>query len=168
MTPAGSRSKGAPPATGALVGIIYGSPSDKDKMGHAAAILGKFDVRFEMDAMSAHRSPERVRTYASTAEERGLRVLIAGAGRAAHLAGVVAAHTPLPVIGVPLSGGMLDGMDSLLSTVQMPSGVPVATVGVDASANAGLLAVQMLATGDDELRKRLGEFKEQLAEGLRL
>src|SRR5919198_3891231 len=111
----------------AQVGIVYGSPSDKDKMGHAAAILERFGVSFEMDSMSAHRSPERVREYASTAEDRGLQVLIAGAGRAAHLAGVVAAHTSLPVIGVPLSGGVFDGMDALLSTVQMPSGVPVAT-----------------------------------------
>jgi phosphoribosylaminoimidazole carboxylase PurE protein len=151
-----------------LVGIVYGSPSDKDKMGHAAAILERFGVPFEMESMSAHRSPERVRAYASSAEERGLRVLIAGAGRAAHLAGVVAAHTTLPVIGVPLSGGVMDGLDALLSTAQMPSGVPVATVGVDGAANAGVLAVQILATGDDELRKRLGEFKEQLAQGLRL
>jgi phosphoribosylaminoimidazole carboxylase PurE protein len=154
--------------TAAVVGIVYGSPSDKDKMGHAAAILGRFGVEFEMEAMSAHRSPERVREYAATAEDRGLRVLIAGAGRAAHLAGVVAAHTTLPVIGVPLSGGVMDGMDALLSTVQMPSGVPVATVGVDGAANAGVLAVQILAAGDEELRKRLAEFKDQLAEGLRL
>jgi phosphoribosylaminoimidazole carboxylase PurE protein len=150
------------------VGIVYGSPSDKDKMGHAAATLERFGVEFEMEAMSAHRSPERVRDYASTAEERGIKVLIAGAGRAAHLAGVVAAHTSLPVIGVPLSGGMMDGIDALLSTVQMPAGVPVATVGVDGAANAGVLAVQILAASDDELRKRLGEFKEQLAQGLRL
>ena len=152
----------------AQVGIVFGSPSDKDKMGHAAAILERFGVEFEMESMSAHRSPERVREYASRAEDRGIRVLIAGAGRAAHLAGVVAAHTTLPVIGVPLSGGIMDGMDALLSTVQMPSGVPVATVGVDAAANAGVLAVQILAAGDDELRKRLGEFKDQLAQGLRL
>lgn len=150
------------------VGIVYGSPSDKDKMGHAAAILQRFGVEYETEAMSAHRSPERVREYASRAESRGIRVIIAGAGRAAHLAGVVAAHTALPVIGVPLSGGVLDGMDALLSTVQMPSGVPVATVGIDAAANAGVLAVQILAAGDDELRKRLEEFKDQLAQGLRL
>jgi phosphoribosylaminoimidazole carboxylase PurE protein len=152
----------------AQVGIVFGSPSDKDKMGHAAAILQRFGVEFEMESMSAHRSPERVREYASRAEDRGVRVLIAGAGRAAHLAGVVAAHTTLPVIGVPLSGGVMDGMDALLSTVQMPSGVPVATVGIDAAANAGVLAVQILAAGDDELRKRLEEFKDQLAQGLRL
>ena len=150
------------------VGIVYGSPSDKDKMGHAAATLQRFGVEYEMEAMSAHRSPERVREYAAGAEDRGIRVLIAGAGRAAHLAGVVAAHTSLPVIGVPLSGGIMDGMDALLSTVQMPAGVPVATVGVDGAANAGVLAVQILAAGDDELRKRLAEFKEQLAQGLRL
>ena len=153
---------------GAQVGIVYGSPSDKDKMGHAAAILERFGVSFEMDSMSAHRSPERVREYATRAEDRGLQVLIAGAGRAAHLAGVVAAHTSLPVIGVPLSGGVMDGMDALLSTVQMPSGVPVATVGIDAAANAGVLAVQILAATNEDLRKKLGEFKEQLAEGLRL
>lgn len=150
------------------VGIVYGSPSDKDKMGHAAATLERFGVEYEMEAMSAHRSPERVREYATGAEDRGIKVLIAGAGRAAHLAGVVAAHTSLPVIGVPLSGGIMDGVDALLSTVQMPAGVPVATVGVDGAANAGVLAVQILAAGDDELRKRLGEFKEQLAQGLRL
>jgi phosphoribosylaminoimidazole carboxylase PurE protein len=150
------------------VGIVYGSPSDKDKMGHAAATLQRFGVEYEMEAMSAHRSPERVREYAAGAEDRGIKVLIAGAGRAAHLAGVVAAHTSLPVIGVPLSGGIMDGMDALLSTVQMPAGVPVATVGVDGAANAGVLAVQILAAGDDELRKRLTEFKEQLAQGLRL
>jgi phosphoribosylaminoimidazole carboxylase PurE protein len=150
------------------VGIVYGSPSDKDKMGHAAATLERFGVEYEMEAMSAHRSPERVREYSAGAEDRGIKVLIAGAGRAAHLAGVVAAHTSLPVIGVPLSGGIMDGMDALLSTVQMPAGVPVATVGVDGAANAGVLAVQILSAGDDELRKRLGEFKEQLAQGLRL
>jgi len=153
---------------GAQVGIVYGSPSDKDKMGHAAATLERFGVEYEMEAMSAHRSPERVREYAAGAEDRGIKVLIAGAGRAAHLAGVVAAHTSLPVIGVPLSGGIMDGMDALLSTVQMPAGVPVATVGVDGAANAGVLAVQILAAGDDLLRKRLTEFKEQLAQGLRL
>jgi 5-(carboxyamino)imidazole ribonucleotide mutase len=152
----------------AVVGIVYGSPSDKDKMGHAAATLQRFGVEYEMEAMSAHRSPERVREYASSAEDRGIKVLIAGAGRAAHLAGVVAAHTSLPVIGVPLSGGLMDGVDALLSTVQMPAGVPVATVGVDGAANAGVLAVQILAAGDDELRKRVAEFKDQLAQGLRL
>lgn len=150
------------------VGIVFGSPSDRDKMASAGVVLDKFSIEFEMEAMSAHRQPGRVHEYVSSAESRGLRVLIAGAGRAAHLPGVVASLTPLPVIGVPLSGGIMDGMDALLSVVQMPSGVPVATVGVDASSNAGLLAVQILAAGDDDLRKKLHEYKGQLAEGLRL
>jgi len=131
-------------------------------------VLEKFGIEFEMEAMSAHRQPGRVHEYATTAESRGLRVLIAGAGRAAHLPGVVASLTALPVVGVPLSGGIMDGMDALLSVVQMPSGVPVATVGVDAATNAALLAVQIIATGDEDLRKKLHEYKEQLAEGLRL
>ncbi|GAC1409207.1 MAG: 5-(carboxyamino)imidazole ribonucleotide mutase [Actinomycetota bacterium] len=152
----------------AQVGIIFGSPSDRDTMAPAGVVLEKFNVEFEMEAMSAHRAPERVQAYCSGAEARGLRVLIAGAGLAAHLPGVAASLTVLPVIGVPLPGGVMDGMDALLSIVQMPSGVPVATVGVNRAANAGLLAVQMLSTGDDELRKRLREYKEQLAEGLRL
>ncbi len=152
----------------ATVGIVFGSPSDRDKMASAGVVLEKFGIDFEMEAMSAHRQPARVHEYCTSAESRGLRVLIAGAGRAAHLPGVCAALTPLPVIGVPLSGGMMDGMDALLSVVQMPSGVPVATVGVDAASNAALLAVQMLATGDDVLRKKLHEYKGQLAEGLRL
>lgn len=155
-------------AVGARVGIIFGSPSDRDKMGAAGVILEKFGIDFEMEAMSAHRQPERVHEYATTAEERGLRVIIAGAGKAAHLPGVCAALTSLPVIGVPLSGGLMGGMDALLSVVQMPSGVPVATVGLDAASNAALLAVEILATGDEELRKRLHEYKDQLAEGLRL
>ncbi|HEX9696953.1 MAG TPA: 5-(carboxyamino)imidazole ribonucleotide mutase [Actinomycetota bacterium] len=150
------------------VGIVFGSPSDRDKMAAAGVVLEKFGIEFEMEAMSAHRQPGRVHEYATTAESRGLRVLIAGAGRAAHLPGVVASLTALPVVGVPLSGGIMDGMDALLSVVQMPSGVPVATVGVDAATNAALLAVQIIATGDEDLRKKLHEYKEQLAEGLRL
>ncbi|MGH2829529.1 MAG: 5-(carboxyamino)imidazole ribonucleotide mutase [Actinomycetota bacterium] len=153
---------------GAQVGIVFGSPSDRDKMAPAGAVLEKFGIEFEMEAMSAHRQPDRVHEYCTTADGRGLRVIVAGAGRAAHLPGVCASLTTLPVIGVPLSGGILDGMDALLSVVQMPSGVPVATVGVDAASNAGLLAVQIMATADDELRKRLNEYKDQLAEGLRL
>jgi phosphoribosylaminoimidazole carboxylase PurE protein len=153
---------------GAQVGIIFGSPSDRDKMAAAGVVLEKFGVGFEMEAMSAHRQPERVHEYVTTAEERGIKVIIAAAGKAAHLPGVVAALTTLPVVGVPLSGGMMDGLDSLLSIVQMPSGVPVATVGTDAGANAALLAVQILATGDEDLRKKLREFKDQLSEGLRL
>lgn len=151
-----------------VVGIVFGSPSDRDTMSKAGAILEKFGVPHEMEAMSAHRSPDRVADYARTAEDRGLEVIIAGAGRAAHLAGVIAAHTSLPVIGVPIGGGVANGLDSLLATVQMPSGVPVATVAVDGAANAAVLAVQILARKDDGLRKMLHEFKEQLAEGLRL
>ena len=152
----------------ARVGIIYGSASEHDKMVKAAAILERFGVGFEIEAMSAHRSPDRVHEYATTAEERGVEVIIAGAGMAAHLAGVCAALTPLPVIGVPLSGGLAGGLDALLSVAQMPRGVPVATVAVDGATNAGVLAVQILAVGDPDLRKKLHEYKQQLAEGLRL
>lgn len=152
----------------ARVGILYGSASDRDRMAKAGAILERFGVAYEMEAMSAHREPERVREFAMTAEARGLGVIVAGAGMAAHLPGVVAAYTTLPVIGVPLSGGISDGLDALLSAVQMPPGVPVATVAVNGAANAAVLAVQILAVGDADLRKKLEEFKEQLAEGLRL
>lgn len=152
----------------ATVGIIFGSPSDRDKMTSAGVVLEKFGIDFEMEAMSAHRQPEAVRSYVTAAESRGMKAIIAGAGRAAHLPGVVASMTTLPVIGVPISGGIMDGMDALLSIVQMPSGVPVATVGVDAATNAALLAVQICATGDEDLRKKLHEYKQQLAEGLRL
>jgi 5-(carboxyamino)imidazole ribonucleotide mutase len=152
----------------AQVGIVFGSPSDQEVMAPAGVVLEKFGIDYEMEAMSAHRNPERVREWAMSAEERGLRVLIAGAGRAAHLPGVVAALTPLPVIGVPIEGPLMGGLDALLAIVQMPSGVPVATVAMNASANAALLAVQMLSTGDDTLRKQLREFKEGLAKGLRL
>lgn len=152
----------------ARVGIIFGSTSDQDKMAKAGAVLERFDVPYEMEAMSAHRQPDRVHEYATTAEDRGLEVIIAGAGMAAHLPGVVAALTPLPVIGVPLSGGIQDGLDALLSAVQMPPGVPVATVAVNGSANAAVLAVQILSVGDPDLRKKLHEYKGQLAEGLKL
>ncbi|MCA1834212.1 MAG: 5-(carboxyamino)imidazole ribonucleotide mutase [Actinomycetota bacterium] len=152
----------------ALVGIVFGSPSDQDVMAPAGVVLEKFGIEYEMEAMSAHRNPERVRSYVMGAEDRGLRVLIAGAGRAAHLPGVVAALTPLPVIGVPIEGPLMGGLDALLAIVQMPSGVPVATVAVNGASNAALLAVQMLATGDDTLRKQLREFKDGLARGLRL
>jgi 5-(carboxyamino)imidazole ribonucleotide mutase len=152
----------------ALVGIVFGSPSDQQVMAPAGVVLEKFGIEYEMEAMSAHRNPERVRDWAMNAEDRGLRVLIAGAGRAAHLPGVIAALTPLPVIGVPVEGPLMGGMDALLSIVQMPSGVPVATVAINASSNAALLAVQMLSTGDETLRKQLREFKESLSKGLRL
>ena len=153
---------------GVRVGIVYGSASDHDKMVKACAILERFAVGFEIEAMSAHRNPDRVHEYATTAEQRGIEVIIAGAGMAAHLAGVCASLTPLPVIGVPLSGGIGNGLDALLSVAQMPRGVPVATVAVDGAANAGVLAVQILGVGDQDLRKKLHEYKQQLAEGLRL
>lgn len=152
----------------ARVGIVFGSPSDRETMAKAGAILERFGVEYEMEAMSAHRNPERVREFVAGAAGAGIEVIIAGAGMAAHLAGVCAAHTTLPVIGVPISGGVAGGLDALLSTVQMPRGVPVATVAVDGAANAAVLAVQIMALHDDELRKKLAEFKEQLAEGLRL
>lgn len=147
-----------------LVGILMGSDSDWPTMKLAVDACAEFGVGSETHVMSAHRTPDDVADYARTAHTRGLRVLIAGAGGAAHLAGVVAAHTPLPVIGVPIESKSLKGMDSLLSIVQMPSGVPVATVAIGAARNAGLLAVQILATGNAELQVKYLEFKKRLAE----
>lgn len=141
-----------------------GSASDLPVMEPAVKVLENFGIPYEIRVISAHRTPHLAHEYASTAEARGLKVLIAGAGRAAHLAGVLASLTVLPVIGVPVLSGALNGMDSLLSTVQMPPGVPVATVGIDSAENAGLLAVQILATGDPVLRDRLREYKLNLAE----
>jgi 5-(carboxyamino)imidazole ribonucleotide mutase len=140
-----------------LVGILMGSDSDLPTMGEAAKVLREFDIPFEIHVSSAHRTPDRVIRFARDAEKRGLRVLIAGAGGAAHLAGVTAAHTLLPVIGVPMEGGALHGLDALLSTVQMPGGIPVATVaiGKPGARNAGLLAVQILALTDPGLRRDL-------------
>ncbi|HZC99167.1 MAG TPA: 5-(carboxyamino)imidazole ribonucleotide mutase [Actinomycetes bacterium] len=149
-------------------GIVLGSSSDEEKAQAAAVMLEKFGVEYELEVMSAHRSPGRVADYAASAEERGLQVIIAAAGKAAALPGVIAAHTVLPVIGLPILTSHLGGQDSLYSIVQMPPGVPVATVGLDAAANAGILAVQILAIGDPQLRKQLHEFKHQLDEGLRL
>jgi 5-(carboxyamino)imidazole ribonucleotide mutase len=150
------------------VGIVLGSSSDEERTKAAGVILEKFGVEYELEVLSAHRSPRRVSAYAASAEDRGLQVLIAAAGKAAALPGVLAAHTVLPVIGVPIFTPQLGGQDSLYSIVQMPSGVPVATVGLDAAANAGILAVQILSVGDPGLRKQLREFKQQLDEGLRL
>ena len=150
------------------VGIVLGSSSDEDRTKAAGVILEKFGVEYELEVLSAHRSPRRVAAYASSAEDRGLQVLIAAAGKAAALPGVLAAHTVLPVIGIPIFTPQLGGQDSLYSIVQMPSGVPVATVGLDAAANAGILAVQILAVGDARLRAQLRDFKAQLAQGLRL
>ena len=146
------------------VGILMGSDSDWPTMKAAADVLGEFGIATEAKVISAHRTPRDLEAYASSARERGLRVIIAGAGGAAHLPGVTAAFTTLPVIGVPIAGKVLDGMDSLLSIVQMPPGVPVATVGVGAAKNAGLLAAQILATADAALQKKLVQFKEKLAE----
>lgn len=148
-----------------LVGIIMGSKSDWDTMRQAAEILERFGVPHESRVVSAHRTPKLAAEYASTAERRGLQVIIAGAGGAAHLAGVVAAYTVAPVIGVPMQSAALNGLDSLLSIVQMPKGVPVATVAIGASgaANAGLLAVAILATSRPDLRTKLQAYRDEMA-----
>ena len=148
-----------------IVGIVIGSASDRSIMEEAAGILGRFQVPFEMIVASAHRSPERTREYARTALERGLKVIITGAGGAAHLAGSIAAETVLPVIGVPIDSSPLQGMDALLATVQMPAGIPVATmaVGKAGAKNAGVLAVQILSLSNPELHKELEEYKKELA-----
>ncbi len=146
-----------------LVSIIMGSTSDMPVMQEAARILDQFKIPFEINALSAHRVPEQVMEFAKGASTRGIKIIIAGAGGAAHLPGVVAALTPCPVIGVPCRSSIsLDGWDSLLSIVQMPPGIPVATVGVDGGQNAGILAVEMLATGDEKLLKGVQKFKEDL------
>jgi 5-(carboxyamino)imidazole ribonucleotide mutase len=147
-----------------VVGILMGSDSDWPTMKAAAEALAQFGLASEARVISAHRDPRGLDEYASTAQQRGLRVIIAGAGGAAHLPGVTAALTTLPVIGVPIESKSLKGLDSLLSIVQMPPGVPVATVGIGAAKNAGLLAVQILAVGNAPLQKTLAKFKEELAE----
>ena len=151
-----------------LVSIVMGSDSDLDIMREAGKALDDFGIAYEMDVTSAHRSPDRTAEYARKAAGRGIRVIIAGAGGAAHLAGVIAAHTSLPVIGVPIPSTSLNGMDSLLATVQMPAGIPVATVaiGKPGATNAGILAAQILAVADAELTKKLAAHKEKLAEGV--
>jgi 5-(carboxyamino)imidazole ribonucleotide mutase len=147
-----------------LVGIIMGSDSDWPTMKAAADALNEFGIASEAKVISAHRTPRDLEAYASGARERGLRVVIAGAGGAAHLPGVTAAFTTLPVIGVPIQGKALDGMDSLLAIVQMPPGVPVATVGINGARNAGLLAAQIIGSGDDAMQEKLDAFKVKLAE----
>jgi 5-(carboxyamino)imidazole ribonucleotide mutase len=147
-----------------VVGVIMGSDSDFTVMSEAAAALAEFEVPFEVRVVSAHRTPEGMLNYARAAAGRGLRVIIAGAGGAAHLPGMVASLTPLPVIGVPVPLKQLDGLDSLLSIVQMPAGVPVATVSIGGARNAGLLAVRMLAVTDEPLQQRMLAFQQQLAE----
>jgi 5-(carboxyamino)imidazole ribonucleotide mutase len=151
-----------PAALGPLVGVVMGSDSDWPVMEAAAQALDEFEVRYEVDVVSAHRMPRQMLDYGSAAADRGLRVLIAGAGGAAHLPGMLASVTPLPVIGVPVPLRHLDGMDSLLSIVQMPAGVPVATVSVGGARNAGLLAVRILAAHDGELRERMEGFQVEL------
>ena len=148
-----------------LVGIVMGSDSDLDVMKSAAEILKEFNVAFEMTVASAHRSPQRAATWASTARERGIKLIIAGAGHAAHLAGAMAAHSSLPIIGVPIDSSCLQGLDALLATVQMPPGIPVATmaVGKPGARNAGILAVQILALADDDLAARFETFKKDMA-----
>jgi 5-(carboxyamino)imidazole ribonucleotide mutase len=149
-----------------IVGIVMGSDSDWPVMEPAAAALTEFGVPYEAHVVSAHRTPRRMLEYAESAAGRGLRVVIAGAGGAAHLPGMVAAATPLPVIGVPRPLDRLDGLDSLLSIVQMPAGVPVATVSIGGGRNAGLLAVRILAAGDPELRAAVERFQADLAESV--
>jgi phosphoribosylaminoimidazole carboxylase PurE protein len=147
------------------VSIVMGSDSDLEIMREAAKTLEEFGIEYEIDVTSAHRSPERTAEYARKAGARGVRVIIAGAGGAAHLAGVIAAHTSLPVIGVPIPSTSLQGMDSLLATVQMPAGIPVATVaiGKPGATNAGILAAQILAVSSEPLARKLGEHKKKLA-----
>ncbi|MEX0679439.1 MAG: 5-(carboxyamino)imidazole ribonucleotide mutase [Pirellulales bacterium] len=153
-----------------LVGVLMGSKSDWETMRHADEMLTRFGVEHECRVLSAHRTPDETREYVTTAESRGLEVLIAGAGGAAHLAGMVAAHTTLPVLGVPMESQALKGLDALLSTVQMPGGVPVATLGIGkpGAVNAALLAVSILAGARPELREKLKQFRdEQRAKVLR-
>src|SRR5499433_3337651 len=151
-----------------LVSIVMGSDSDLEIMNEAAKALDDFGIAYEIDVTSAHRSPARTAEFARTAASRGVKVIIAGAGGAAHLAGVIAAETTLPVIGVPIPSTPLNGMDSLLATVQMPAGIPVATVaiGKPGATNAGILAAQIIALGDSAVAKRLEAHKQKLATGV--
>ena len=148
------------------VAVIMGSDSDLPVVGTAIDKLGDFGVPVEVHVMSAHRTPEAAAAFSASAADKGFGVIIAAAGKAAHLAGVLAAHTVLPVIGIPVKSSTLDGLDALLSTVQMPSGIPVATVAIDGAENADLLAVQMLALSDETLKNRLIAMKKTMAEGV--
>ena len=147
----------------AKVAIVMGSNSDLPVVKGAIDMLKKFDVDFEARVISAHRTPYEAEEFAKTAEERGVKVIIAAAGKAAHLGGVIAAYTTLPVIALPIQTSLMGGLDSLLSMVQMPSGIPVATVAVNGADNAGILAVQMLALADEDLAKKLADFKKSMA-----
>ena len=149
-----------------VVGVVMGSDSDWPVMEAAAKVLAEFDVPHEVDVVSAHRMPHEMLAYGAGAHERGLRVIIAGAGGAAHLPGMLAAATPLPVIGVPVPLATLDGLDSLLSIVQMPAGVPVATVSIGGARNAGLLAVRILGAADPAVRKRMADFQTGLEQAV--
>lgn len=151
-----------------LVSIVMGSDSDLEIMREAGKILDEFGIAYEMDVTSAHRSPDRTAEFARNARANGIRVIIAGAGGAAHLAGVIAAHTTLPVIGVPIPSTSLQGMDSLLATVQMPAGIPVATVaiGKPGATNAGILAAQIIGVADESVGKKLSGYKDKLAKGV--
>jgi 5-(carboxyamino)imidazole ribonucleotide mutase len=151
-----------------LVAIVMGSDSDLEIMREAGQALDAFGIVYEMDVTSAHRSPDRTAEFARKAAERGIRVIIAGAGGAAHLAGVIAAHTTLPVIGVPIPSTSLEGLDSLLATVQMPAGIPVATlaIGKPGATNAGILAAQMIGLSDTAIAKKLEAHKQKLAQGV--
>ncbi|MBR0037989.1 MAG: 5-(carboxyamino)imidazole ribonucleotide mutase [Bacteroidales bacterium] len=146
-----------------IVSIIMGSTSDLPVMKKAADLLNEFQVPFEMHALSAHRTPKEVEEFSTQAADRGIKVIIAGAGMAAHLAGVVAAQTPVPVIGVPLTGS-LEGLDAMLAMIQMPPGIPVATVALNGAMNAGILAVQILSVGDPELAQKFVAYKKNLAQ----
>ncbi|MHB1686026.1 MAG: 5-(carboxyamino)imidazole ribonucleotide mutase [Ignavibacteriaceae bacterium] len=147
-----------------LVGIIMGSDSDLSVMKEAAIVLEEFGIKYEIKIVSAHRTPNLMAQYGTTAHEKGIKVIIAGAGGAAHLPGMTASHSPLPVIGVPVKSKSLDGIDSLLSIVQMPGGVPVATVGINQAKNAGILAAQILSVSDKNLQKKILNYKKKLAE----
>jgi 5-(carboxyamino)imidazole ribonucleotide mutase len=151
-----------------MIGIVMGSTSDWETMKAAAKVLEEFGVRYEAKAMSAHRTPQAVAEWASSAQKNGMKAIIAAAGGAAHLAGVVAAHTTLPVLGVPMPSKHLQGLDSLLSTVQMPKGIPVATfaIGEPGAANAALFAVALLALSDKEMAKKLDEFRRKQTEAV--
>ncbi len=147
------------------VGVLMGSASDKDKMRPAVDTLERFGIEVDERVLSAHRNPHQVVELVSRARDDGYVAFICGAGMAAHLAGVVAAHTTLPVVGVPMSGGALNGVDALYSTVQMPKGIPVATVAIDGSMNAALLVVEMLAISDERLAKQLADHRAEMAGG---
>jgi 5-(carboxyamino)imidazole ribonucleotide mutase len=149
-----------------LIGILMGSDSDLPVMEKAAEVLKEMGVAYEIDISSAHRLPEKTAHYAKTAKKRGIEVLIAGAGMAAHLAGVLAAHTTLPVIGIPLKSGALNGADALYSTVQMPPGIPVATVGIDGAKNAAYLACEILSIKYPEIAKKLEDFRTKMKKSL--